>query len=109
VSAALDLEASAIVVGTQSGLTALLLSKFRPSMPVVGVSDSEIAVRRMNLMRGVYPVQLPRMDSLEESVALAREHLLKSGIGSPGDSVVMTFGAPLSGRGRTNTLRMVKL
>jgi pyruvate kinase len=109
VSAALDLEASAIVVGTQSGLTALLLSKFRPPMPVVGVSDNEIAVRRMNLMRGVYPVQLPRMNSLEESVALAREHLLKAGIGSPGDSVVMTFGAPLSGRGRTNTLRMVEL
>jgi len=109
VSAALDLEASAIVVGTQSGLTALLLSRFRPPMPVVGISDNEIAVRRMNLMRGVYPVQLPRMDSLEESVNLAREHLLKSAIGSPGNSVVMTFGAPLSGRGRTNTLRLVKL
>ncbi len=109
VSAALDLEASAIVVGTQSSTTALLLSKFRPPMPVVGISDSEIAVRRMNLMRGVYPVQLPRMDSLEESVTLAREHLLNSGIGSPGDSVVMTFGAPLSGRGRTNTLRLVIL
>ena len=109
VSAALDLKASVIVVGSQTGLTALLLSKFRPPMPVVGISDSEIAVRRMNLMRGVYAVQLPRMDSVEESVALAREQLLKSKIASPGDSVVMTFGAPLSGRGRTNTLRLVTL
>jgi len=109
VSAALDLEASSIVAGTQSGLTALLLSKFRPPMPVVGISDNETAVRRMNMMRGVYPVQLPSMDSLEQSVTLAQEHLLKSGIGSPGDSVVMTFGAPLSGRGKTNTLRLVKL
>ena len=107
--AARDLGAAAIVTGTQSGRTALLLSKFRPPMPVVGISDNVQAVRRMSLYSGVYPVQLPRMEVLEESVEHAAAHLRESGTCKAGDSVVMTFGAPLSGRGSTNTLRLVKI
>jgi len=107
--AAADLGASAIVVGTQTGHTALAMSKFRPPMPVVGVSADEAAVRRMSLYHGIYPVKLPRMDKLEESIRLATEYLLKSGFARVGDTVVITFGAPLQGKGRTNMIRLVKI
>jgi len=107
--AAADLGASAIVIGTQTGRTALTMSKFRPPMPVVGISAGEEAVRRMSLYHGVYPVRLPRMDKLEESTALATKLLLESGFARAGDVVVMTFGAPLQGKGRTNMLRLVKI
>ncbi len=107
--AARDLNAAAIVVGSQSGRTALLMSKFRPPMPIVGVSDREDAVRRMNGFCGVQPVKLPNMLSMEESVNAAADYLLKSGTCVKGDVAVMTFGAPLAERGGTNTMRLVQL
>jgi pyruvate kinase len=107
--AAEDLKATAIVIGTQSGQTALTMSKFRPSMPVYGVSADESAVRRMSLFHGVYPLLLPRMDKIEDSVKLVSKHLLEAGFAETGDLIVITFGAPLQGRGRTNMLRLVKI
>ncbi len=104
-----DLNAAAIVVGSQSGSTALLMSKFRAPMPIVAISDREDAVRRMNSFYGVFPVMLPNMHNMEESVSAAAKYLLESGICNKGDVAVMTFGAPLSERGGTNTLRLVKL
>ncbi len=107
--AAADLGASVIVIGTQTGQTALTMSKFRPPMPVVGVSTTEAAIRRMSLYQGIYPLRLPRMDKVEESVQLVSKHLMESGFAGPGDDVVITFGAPLQGRGRTNMLRLVRI
>jgi pyruvate kinase len=107
--AARDLNAAAIVVGSQSGRTALLMSKFRPPMPIVAISDREDAVRRMNGFCGVCPVMLPNMQKLEESVNAAARYLLESGTCCKGDVAVMTFGAPLSERGGTNTMRLVQL
>ncbi|MEA1996642.1 MAG: pyruvate kinase, partial [Gemmatimonadota bacterium] len=104
-----DLGASAIVVGTQTGETALLMSKFRPSVRVVGISADEKNVRRMAAMYGVYPMHMPRMDNLEESVSLAAEHLVSSGVAAEGDIIVLTFGAPLQGRGMTNMLRLARI
>lgn len=109
VDAARDLGASAIVVGSQSGRTALLVSKFKPPMPVVGISDDDAALRRMNLYCGVLPLRLPRMQAMEESIIETRRHLLEKGICRSGDVVVMTFGVPLSERASTNTLRLVEI
>ncbi|MEA2062461.1 MAG: pyruvate kinase [Gemmatimonadota bacterium] len=107
--AASDLGASAIVIGTQTGRTALVMSKFRPPMPVVGISADEAAVRRMSLYHGVYPAQLPRMDEIGESIRLATDHLLKTGLAKAGETVAMTFGEPLQGKGLTNMMRLVKI
>jgi len=104
-----DMKAASIVIGSQSGRTALLMSKFRPPVPIVGISSDERTVNRMAAMYGVYPVHLPRMEELEESVSLAVKHLLSAGFAKKGDVVVMTFGAPLQGRGRTNMLRLIRI
>jgi pyruvate kinase len=104
-----DLNAAAIVIGSQSGRTALLMSKFRPPMPIVGISDRDDALRRMNGFCGVTPVRLPKMQNVEEAVAATSKYLLENGICVKGETVVMTFGAPLTERGSTNTLRLVVL
>ncbi|MFH1070040.1 MAG: pyruvate kinase [Candidatus Glassbacteria bacterium] len=109
VDAARDLGASAIVVGSQSGRTALLVSKFKPPMPVVGISDDDRALRRMNLYCGVIPLKIPRMEVMEESIAETRHYLIGKGYCKPGDVVVMTFGVPLPERRATNTLRLVEI
>ncbi len=53
---AFDLDARAIVVISQSGMSAVSVSSRRPSAPVVGVTSSATVARRMNLMWGVIPV-----------------------------------------------------
>ena len=107
--AAKDLASEAIVVGTQSGGTAFIMSKRRPRQQIVGISASERAIRKMHLYRGVRPVRLPRMEKLEESISLTCKYLLEKNICAEGDSVVMTFGHPLKDKGNTNLLKIIKL
>ena len=54
-----DLEAAAIVAGTSSGLSARLVARFRPSMPVVALTAYEETLRQLALSWGVMPVLAP--------------------------------------------------
>ena len=106
------LGAKAIVAPTISGFTARMLSKWRPSATIYGLSPSEKTIRQMQLYWGVVPVQSKRSDStdnlLEESVEIVKElaHL------QSGDIVVTTAGIvqgkadhlPVS---ETNSMRVV--
>ena len=53
---AYDIEARAIVVISQSGMSAVTISAARPWAPVVGITSNEAVCRRMNLMWGVIPI-----------------------------------------------------
>jgi pyruvate kinase len=88
------LDLPAIVVPTNSGRTARLLSSYRPRVPVLAVSPSLGTVRRMNLLFGVQAVQQPDWTSLrqllDDCAALARER----GIAKSGDMIAITAGLP---------------
>ncbi len=55
--AAKDLHAKAIVVFTVTGRTAALISKFRPTAPIIAFTDSYAASRRLSLCRGIFPLK----------------------------------------------------
>ncbi len=66
-----DLDARLLVVASHSGATALAMAKQRSSVPVVGVSDSQAALRQMCLYSGVTPLAgVPTSDTGELLVAV---------------------------------------
>ena len=94
VSATSRLGLAAIVVPTESGRTARLVSACRPQVPVLAVSPSAATVRRMNLLFGVGGTLAEPWDSLrqllDDCATLAREY----GIASSGDLIAITAGLP---------------
>lgn len=51
-SAAMDIKAKTIVAFSRNGFTALLVSKFRPHVPITGLTEKEAVCRKMNLYWG---------------------------------------------------------
>jgi pyruvate kinase len=77
--AAEDLDIAGIAVFTETGTTARLLSKYRPSAPIYALSPMESAINRMSLLWGTTPVLCPRSHNTDQMVELAENLLEKSG------------------------------
>jgi len=101
-----DLNAAAIVTVSQSGRTARMVSKYRPSCPIIGCSTSMKICRQLNLSWGVTPMLLERKETADELFAHAIEEAEKAGLVSMGDITVITAGVPLGVSGTTNMIKV---
>lgn len=103
---ALNLDVSAIVTPTVSGYTAKMISKYRPKAPIVAVTASESASRKLALVWGVYPKIGKEAKTTDEMLDVAVEEALKTGIISHGDLIVITAGVPVGETGSTNLMKI---
>jgi pyruvate kinase len=101
-----ELGARLVVAFTESGHTARLVSKFRPRVPIIAFSPSERTRRQMALYWGVIPNKMELLTDADQIVDRANGHVLARGFASPGDRLVMVFGAPIGVPGTTNTIRV---
>ncbi len=106
VTTAHDLGAAAIVTVTKSGMTARMLSKFRPAYPIICCTTSPVARRQMNLSWGVIPLMAEEQDNVDALFEHAVDCAVKAGHLKSGDLVVITAGAPLGVSGTTNLLKV---
>ena len=105
--AAEQLESKFIVVFTQTGFAARLMSKFRPRQPIIALTPSSWVARRMNMLWGVQPFVLKEVgDYHEQIVERVDDFLLSRDIVSPGDRLVILMGSPIYQRAKTNLLRV---
>jgi len=104
--AAQQINARAIVAFTESGSTARRVSRYRPKVPAVAITPSEVIVRRLLLCWGIYPFQVTRLSSVEELFLEASRLVKKLGLAETGDAVVVTGGIPLGVPGSTNLLKV---
>jgi pyruvate kinase len=102
VQMAADLQAKAIVAFTDSGATARYVSRFRPRTPIIGLTTSEAARRRMALFWGVESASpLGKGTQVRGMIADADERIIREGLLVHGDLIVVVAGSP-GGRGGTN-------
>jgi len=105
--AAEQIDAKFIVVFTQTGFAARLMSKFRPRQPIIAVTPSSWVARRMNILWGVQPFVLRDVGEYHEQIVeRVDEFLLSRDIVSPGDRLVIMMGSPIYQRAKTNLLRV---
>ena len=105
--AAEQLDAKYIVVFTQTGFAARLMSKFRPKVPIIALTPSVWVARRMNILWGVQPFVLKDVGEFHEQIVdRVDEFLLAKDIARPGDRLVILMGSPLYQRAKTNLLRV---
>jgi len=105
-SMAIDVNAKAIVVCSVSGKTAMLVSRFRTPVNIIGMTTDPKIWRRLSMSWGVTPVmaeQFPSMDVMFYFAKKATTDIL--GL-QPGDNILLT-GGPINGQsGNTNTIKI---
>jgi pyruvate kinase len=97
-----DLDAKAIIAFTETGASARFVSRFRPRVPIIGLTTSDMARRRMALYWGVEAASpLGVGTDLREMIAQGDERVIQECRIASGDLVVVVAGTP-GGRGGTN-------
>jgi pyruvate kinase len=109
VQVAADLHARVIVAFTETGATARLVSRFRPRVPIVGLTPDERTRRRMALYWGVraLPAIAPT-ERVPAMVAQADQRIRDVGLAGDGDLVVIVAGTP-GRRAMTNRVLVHRL
>jgi len=104
------LQVKAIAALTQSGTSALWLSRSSTQVPIYGLSPERATRRKLTLFRGVYPYPVDQKGKDRDKILQEmEEELLRRGVVKPGDLVLMTFGEPIGKSGGTNTMTVVKV
>lgn len=101
-----DLHAAAIIALTYSGGTAMQISKFRPTCPIIAPTLSVKARRQLNLSWGVMPIMSEARSNTDELFDHAVECAQKTGLINDGELVVITGGAPMGVAGTTNIMKV---
>ena len=103
---AIDLKASAIITATASGYTARMVSSYRPSAPIIAATNSEMVMRQMGLVWGVYPLLAEKGLSTDDVFEKSVQSALDMDYISSGDLVVITAGVPVGIAGTTNIINV---
>ena len=106
---AMDLKAAAIITVTISGFTAGMISRYKPSCPIIACSVSPRVCRQLNLSWGVIPIWIARENTADDLFEEAVRAAEKAGYIKKGSKVVLTAGVPLGVSGKTNMLRVVEV
>ena len=105
-AAAGELHAKAVVVFSQTGSTAKLVSKLRPSTPIVAFTPLEETKRRLSLVWGVQPFCIEFGGHTDEMICRGEAALLNNGLAELGDTIVVVSGTKVGMRGATNMMKI---
>lgn len=106
---AFSLRASAIVAFTQSGSTAERIAKYRPSVPVLALTPSQVVAGRLMLYWGVRPHLIEEPSSVDDMFAMGAKLSRRLGVAKPGDLIIIAAGLPIGEAGSTNMLKVEKI
>ncbi|TFY80670.1 hypothetical protein EWM64_g3345 [Hericium alpestre] len=115
VAAAAEQNAAAIIVLSTSGKTSRLISKYRPSVPILTVTRNEETARQIHLHRGCYPFWYPEprgissaqwQTDVDNRIRFGLSNALSLNLIQPGSTIIAVQGWK-GGLGHTNTLRIL--
>ena len=108
--AAYHLKVKAIVAMTQSGSTALWMSRINAGVPIFALTPVEETLTKVTLFSGVHPIAFHSKAKLQsKEMQNAEEELLSRGLVNEGDLVVITIGDAVGKAGHTNTMKIVRI
>lgn len=94
-----------IVVFTNSGESARMVSRFRPSSTILGATPDEKVFRQLELSWGVLPVLTPVYNSTDEMFSIANSFVKNLNLAHVSDLIVITCGTPKQ-PGCTNLIKI---
>ena len=101
-----DVNAAAIVTVSESGNTARLLSKYRPTQPIIACVMDEQVQRQLSLSWGITSLLMGPAKSTDELIEMSTALAQKNGYLHNGELAVVTAGVPV---GVSDTTNMIKI
>ena len=106
VKTAIDVNAKAIIVCSESGNTARQVAKFRPGMKVIVLTtELQTACQSYGVLKGCTAKVLASIEDTDKIIAETMADLVKSGVAASGEPVVVVHGAKAK-KGSTNTMKI---
>jgi pyruvate kinase len=107
---AYHLKVKAIAALTQSGSTALWISRMNSGVPIYALTPEVSTRYRLSLFRDVYPLMIKYVGhDRDQLLKEAEDQLVSEGLVQRGDLIVIAFGEPIGAPGGTNTMKIVKV
>ena len=108
--AASHFKVKAIVALTQSGSTALWMSRINAGVPIFALTPTAATRSKVTLFSGVHPISFdPSSQDPATTLHEAEEKLVQQGLAEEGDLIVMTVGEAIGQSGYTNTLKIARV
>ena len=101
-----DVNAAAIVTVSESGNTARLLSKYRPTQPIIACVMDEQVQRQLSLSWGITSLLMGPARSTDELIEMSTALAQKNGYLHNGELAVVTAGVPVGVSGTTNMIKI---
>jgi pyruvate kinase len=106
---AYHLKVKCIAALTESGSTALWMSRLNCGVPIYALTSQTATRYRCALFRDVFPLMVKYVGhDREELLAEAEKVLFANNVVKEGDLIVLTIGEPIGKAGGTNTMKIVK-
>jgi pyruvate kinase len=106
---AYHLRVKAIAALTESGSTALWMSRHNIDIPIFAITPILATQRKAALYRNVTTIELEHSSDREAVLKAAQDLLLAKGVVEKGDMIVVTWGEPMGQIGGTNALKIMKI
>jgi pyruvate kinase len=106
---AYHLGVKAIAALTESGSTALWMSRHNINVPIYAITPNLATCRKAALYRNVRTFELAQSTDLEEVLKSVQDLLLAQGVVQKGDLIVVTWGEPIGQVGGTNAMKIMKI
>ena len=106
---AYHLGCKAIIALTESGSTALWMSRHKIHVPIYALTAQPLSLRKMALYRNVRPLLIPSYTDRDEALKEAESRLVEAGVLRPGDTYAITCGEPMGHPGGTNMLKVCEV
>ncbi len=108
-SMAIDVNAKAIVVCSRSGKTAMLVSRFRTPVDIIGMTTDKKIWRRLAMSWGVTPIMADEFPSMDVMFYYAKNSAVRALNLQRGDNIILTGGAVGGPIGNTNTIKLEQI
>jgi pyruvate kinase len=99
----------AIIALTESGSTALWMSRHNIKVPIFGLTSKVVSQRKMALYRNVRPMLMGLQSDRDQALLQAEQLLVARGALKPGDTYAITCGEPMGYPGGTNMLKVCRV
>ena len=98
----------AIVAHTNSGVSAGLISRYRPKVDIIAATPNKTVYRQMELRWGVKPVLTKEYATTDEMFEISKDIVKKLNMAKANDAIVITCGTPMK-NGGTDLIKIQKV
>jgi len=87
-------------------MTARLVSRYRPSYPIIALSPNEETIKQLSLSWGTIPIKVDTFKDTDDMIKKAKRITVEMGFAKRGEKIVLTAGLPIGIAGNTNIIKI---